>query len=417
MTPEPRLIFGIISDLHMRGTVDEESVRKSLVALRDQGVTAVAVAGDVTDGSGRDALVASAADRFLPFARVWNAVFPRGCGVELLLVLGERDFAAGDVKEAWYAAFGKEYAPCEIRDVRSCRFVLCREPDGTIRLPTANCQLPTFVVRHFPIPEKDLPPDVVAITGHACTPLTDPRTIRICGGGVMVDASSLLHVRASGGRENALAEGLPPEAAEWRHMPDISREAAKARHGLVVRVDAGGVAFRRLDLALGRALSDDVTIPMAGRGAPTSPILDVPPPPEFPKGAEALVEEGTGKTMSGKVERQLTVRFPAARVPSRAFDYAVTVRYAEAGLVKTAVEKRVYAYGLFCPEDEPVVSCVFGFEELPWDVELDLEIAPRTAYGDTGMPLRAQAYIESPQAREERLKKERKAAAAREEKS
>ena len=404
----PSLAFGVIGDLQMQGADGEESVRQALVALRNQCVKAVVVCGDIIDGG-------MGSDRFLPFARAWNAVFPSGCGVELLLVLGERDIAGGDVAEAWSAAFGEAYAPREIREVGGIPFVLCREPNVPVGDVLCDGR-PCFVVRHFPMTERDepIPPGVIIMTGHTCAPLTDPRTIRTCGGGVIVDASSLLHVRAPGGRENALAEGLPPEAAEWRHMPDISREAGRARHALVVRVDANGTTFRRMDLALGCALADDATIPMAGArscaAATDATIVSRPRTPEFPKGAEALIEEGTGKTMAGKIERQLTVRFPSARTPSRAFDYAITVRYAEADLVKIAVEKRVYAYGLFRPEDEAIVSCVFGFDELPWDVELDFEIVPRNAFGGAGKALHARGYIESQEARAKRLKKERKAA-------
>ena len=75
-----------------------------------------------------------------------------------------------------------------------------------------------------------------------------------------------------------------------------------------------------------------------------------------------------------------------------------------------AVEKRVYPYGLFRPDDEATVSCVFGFGEMPWDVELDFEIVPRSAFGGAGKALHARGYIESQEARAKRLKKERKAA-------
>ena len=258
-----------------------------------------------------------------------------------------------------------------------------------------------------------MPPSVIALTGHTCAPLTDPRTIRPCNGGVMADASSLLHVRAPGGRENALVEGLPPEAAAWRHMPDISDEAGKARHGLVVRVESCGVTFSRLDLATGRALGEEVSIPHGAEGAAALARRAAEcPAPEFPEGAEAFAEERSGATMAGRAERQLRLRFPAAREPARAFDYAVTVRYAEADLVKTAIEKRVYAYGLFRPEDEELVSCVFGVDELPWNVGLDFEIVPRSAFGGRGKALHTQGYIESPEARAKRLKKARKAVAA-----
>ena len=394
--PYPCLTFGVVGDIRMQGQADVDAVRKALAALRDQGVAAVVVAGDlVADGS-------FGPDRFLPFASAWNDVFHAGCGVVPLVVLGERDVAGGDVAEAWRNAFGETYAPRVVKEVQGFRFLLCREPDVSVG-DFSYDDGPCFVVRHFPMAEHDghIQPGVVAITGHTCTPLTDPRTIRACGGGVTVDASSLLHVRAPGGRENALAEGLPPEAAEWRHMPDISREAGKARHAIVVRVDAHGATFRRMDLALGSALCEDVATPI---GAPCHVV------PEFPEGAEAFIEEETGKTMAGHIERQMKVVFPAARKPTRAFDYAVTVKYAEADLVKTTVEKRVYPYGLFRPEDEASVSCVFGFCELPWDVKLNFEIVPCTAFGDEGKPLCAEGYIESPEARAKRLKKERKAA-------
>lgn len=403
--PEPILTLGIIGDLHMEDPGDEAAVRQSLAALREHGVAAVVVCGDIV-GDG-----ATGTDRFLPFARAWNAVFPAGCGVERLVVLGERDVVGEG--EAWRTAFGEEYASREVKEVDGFRFVLCREPDGATGDVPCDGR-PCFVVRHFPMTEADgkLPQDAIVITGHTRAPLTDPRTIRPSFGCVTVDASSLLRLRAPGGRENALAEGLPAEAAEWRHMPDISREAENARHGLIARANSHGVTFRRLDLATGRALGEDVFVPPGAEGvAALERRAATCPAPAFPEEAEAFVEEGTGKTMAGKAERQLTVRFPTARAPSRAFDYSVVVRYAEADLVKTAVEKRVYACGLFCPEDEAMASCVFGFDELPWNVELDFEIVPRTAFGGKGKALHAHGYIESPEARAKRLKKERKAAA------
>ena len=406
--PPVCLTFGVIGDLHLRGAEDEEPVRRALAVLRAQGVDAVVVTGDLAEA-------VSGTDRFRPFARAWDAVFPAGCGVERMVVLGERDQAGGAVAEAWFAAFGEAYAPQQTREVKGIRFVLCREPSaGLDDLSGAvRDQRVVFVVRHLPLTEHDgrIPPNVVALTGHTCRPLTDERTIRPCNGGMTADASSLFHLRASGGRENALAPDLPSEAAVWRHMPDIAREASKSWHGLVVQTRGNGLVFRRLDLVTGRSLCTDVAVPLGAEGVAALVRREAEwPAPQFPEGAEALVTERSGTTMSGAVERQVSVCFPAAQTPTRAFDYAVTVRYAEADLVKTAVEKRVYSYGLFRPEDDAAIECVFGVGELPWDVALDFEIVPRSAFGGAGAPLLAYGYVESSAAREKRLKKERKAA-------
>ena len=211
---------------------------------------------------------------------------------------------------------------------------------------------------------------------------------------------------APGGRENSWTDGLPPAAAAWRHMPDVSRERPKSAPGMILHVYDDGVLFERLDLATGGRLGDSRYVSV--KGVPEV-LLNHAPVPQFSPDAEAMVSEGDGVTRSGKHERQVTVRFPTAS-PVRAFDYAVTVRYAEADLVKVAIEKRVFSYGLFRPVDDATASCVFGLDELPWDVALDFEIVPRNAFGGTGKALHAFGHIESPEARAKRLKKERKPA-------
>ena len=213
-------------------------------------------------------------------------------------------------------------------------------------------------------------------------------------------------LKAPGGRENSWTDGLPPEAAEWRHMPDVSRELPKSAPGLFLRVFDDGVLFERLDFATGGRLGDSRYVPVKGAA---EVLLNHAPVPQFSTDAEALVSEEDGVTRAGKHERQVTVRFPTA-TPVRAFDYAVIVRYAETDLVKVAIEKRVFSYGLFRPGDDATAYCAFGLDELPWDVELDFGIVPRNAFGGTGTPLHAVGYIESPEARAKRLKKERKAA-------
>ena len=216
-------------------------------------------------------------------------------------------------------------------------------------------------------------------------------------------------LKAPGGRENSGTDGLPSNAAAWRRMPDVSCELPKSSPAMILRVFDDGVLFERLDMATGGRLGDSIYMPVKGVA---EVLLNHAPVPQFSSDAEALVGEGDGVTRAGKHERQVTVRFPTAS-PVRAFDYAVIVRYAEADLVKVAIEKRVFSYGLFRPVDDAMASCVFGLDELPWDVELDFEIVPHNAFGGTGKALHAVGYIESPEARAKRLKKERKAALER----
>lgn len=210
---------------------------------------------------------------------------------------------------------------------------------------------------------------------------------------------------APGGRENSWTDGLPPAAAAWRHMPDVSRECPAP--GMILHVYDDGVLFERLDLATGGRLGEDRYVSV--KGVPEV-LLNHAPVPQFSPDAEAMVSEGDGVTRAGKHERQVTVRFPTAS-PVRAFDYAVTVRYAEADLVKVAIEKRVFSYGLFRPVDDATASCVFGLDELPWDVDLDFGLVPRNAFGGRGRAVHAVYRLESPAARAVRLKKARAAAA------
>ena len=50
-------------------------------------------------------------------------------------------------------------------------------------------------------------------------------------------------IKAPGGRENSWTDGLPREAAAWRHMPDVSREIPGSAPGLFLRVFDDGVMF------------------------------------------------------------------------------------------------------------------------------------------------------------------------------
>ena len=194
---------------------------------------------------------------------------------------------------------------------------------------------------------------------------------------------------APGGRENSWTEGLPAAAAKWRHMPEVSCELPESAPGFVVRAFDDVVLFERLDFATGEGFGDCVRVAMEGAGEALPRLFRVP---QFPPDAEALVGEGDGATRSGVSERQVVVRFPTAS-PVRALDYLVTVRYAEADLVKVAIEKCVLSGGLFRAVDDATAICAFGVDELPWNVDLDFCVVPRNAFGAGGRAIHAKGRV------------------------
>ena len=145
----PRLVFGVVSDIHFRmrrkngkDTFEgEDRFRGALEWFRDQGVDGVTISGDLADLGLVEELEA--------VGRTWRSVFPDdkapdGRHVERLFVYGNHDWEGfryggaakqifgddldahtirSDLAAAWKKAFGEEYSPVWRKEVRGYTFV------------------------------------------------------------------------------------------------------------------------------------------------------------------------------------------------------------------------------------------------------------------------------------------------------
>ena len=131
---DANLCIGVISDIHVRartGQFGTEHLIKALTWFRDRGVDGVVIAGDLAD----DGLVS----QLHHVADAWNAVFPKGSGVEKLFVYGNHDIEglsynsklkpapediiATDRAAAWEKAFGEPYEPIWRKTIKGYAFI------------------------------------------------------------------------------------------------------------------------------------------------------------------------------------------------------------------------------------------------------------------------------------------------------
>ena len=238
---KPNLVFGVVSDLHVRLSPDATSLvpsynvdtfEKALRWYDAQGIDALVVAGDMAD-SGLVRELKAVAD-------AWFGVFPGdkaadGRHVERLFVFGNHDALGmimarakrvfpdkeerrretmeGDPQKAWRDCFGEDFAPYYSRTVKGYRFFCSHwEPgvhhDAKGETASAGCVAafagemakcdpgkPFFYVQH-PHPGRTLYvnggwghddgsavsllsrfPQAIAFSGHSHEPVTDERAL------------------------------------------------------------------------------------------------------------------------------------------------------------------------------------------------------------------------------------------------
>ena len=407
---EPRLRFGVVSDLHVRETTGKhgtEIVDKAFAWFRDRGVDGVVIAGDIAD----DGLVS----QLQLVADSWNRAFPGGKGlggkpVERLFVYGNHDLEGlaynkslkpapedvivNDRAAAWKRVFGEPYAPIWKKTVKGYTFIGAQwgnwdgnkevEPYMAGHAAELRGDRPFFFIQH-PHPKDTCHgpwawghdngcstralsqfPNAVALSGHSHHPLTDERSIWQ-GSFTSIGTGSLRYVGSVFGRENA----GPSSNDDFKQMPGLG--SMEGKNGLLFSVYNDRIVVERLDFVNDGKLGADWVIPLPtakSRPFDFKTRAAAAAAPRFPEGAKVTVDgPADGKDRKGRPAKQFTVSFPAAMIGeglTRARDYEVVAETEEYDVKRVVKTKRVYAPGYFkTPKCEgKTVKCVFSVDEI-----------------------------------------------------
>ena len=420
---KPRLVFGILSDMHI---VDAQSAKETVHALeyfRSQNVDAVVFAGDMIDNglSGELDL----------FAKAWFEVFPGGKDalgrkVELLAVLGNHDLQywnrewADEIKmpwervlaenldsgerlrREWKRLFGCEYEPLWKRRINGVCFVgsswQYRKDRQRRTAGAGGMELPEYLAAHkgelaredvfffvqhmHPKGTCSAPwtwgqddgtatealkafPNAVAISGHSHTPLNDERTLWR-GEFTSVGTAGLRFLIPFGGRENSEIDGAVDTGDQL--MPRLRPDDGK--HGMVCRVYRSRITFERRDFANDLPLGEDWVVPIPAKADSFAARAGRSSAPQFASSARIGVVKGKAVSRKGVQTDALFVSFPnvfAAGGRARAFDFEVQLEEMDVDAVKVRRTKRVYSAGFYKGEaaDEKTVVCPFAVSDLP----------------------------------------------------
>ena len=448
-----RLRVGILSDIHIVSAKGEREgcagiamFEKALRYFRDRDVDAVLIAGDIAD-NGIDCELLAAGD-------AWRRVFPDGRkpgggAVEKIFVYGNHDIdgwtwkklakelcktEAGREKHAigwgenrarlWREAFGEDYAPICIKEVKGYKFVCVQfgefDKEGTVaafmRAHAAELAgaRPFFYTQHYhPKGTCSAPwvwgqdsgrstaalegfPNAVAFTGHSHTPLTDDRTLWR-GAFTSVGTASLKYLIPFGGRENSRIFGAKDRGTQ--QMPFL--DGRDGHHGQVMTVYADRIVLERRDFENDMPAGPDWVVPLPCAAASFAERAAAAPVPQFAAGAKVSVRQINGRDRRGGKVRQVEVSFPNVRGldgGARAFDYEVRIEAREVDREKIWLTKRVYSpHFYWAPEkDDETVTCLFALSELPppngklapdRGIEYRFAVSPADSFGRHGHPI------------------------------
>ena len=434
----PRLVCGVISDVHVDHAANARAFRRALEWFRAAHVDAVVVAGDLTTGS-----------RIWEMewmARVYFSVFPRdrlsdGSRVERLVVTGNHDTdvlkkfktrAEAEAEsftfhrdETWRRLFEEKYEPVFRKDARGVPFVLkhwyCRglgEADPVKGYFAAHAaelprDEPFFYVQHdHPRGTCSWPGaaiccdggdsveclspfhDAIALSGHSHFSIADETSIWQGAFTSVGTGSTCGWAFTAGGRENGHGDKNSPDRALEMPYLDILR----CRQAQIMRVYDGRVEFERRDVEFGLSLGPDRVVPL-GVGAPRpyafASRARSAQAPQFRPGASArafLKPDGVDR--AGNRHPQVVVEFPAVNGLGggvRAYDYRVAaeVRLAD-GAWHEVLSRSVFSQNALLPAEKDVglCSCAIAARHLP-EGDLRFRVEPRNEWGASGAGLLA----------------------------
>jgi len=422
--PPPRLVFGVVSDIHLK---DARSCAKYARALRwfdAHAVDAVMCCGDLTDWG--------LSHQLKMVADTWRTVFPNdrrsdGAPVTRLFLYGDHDsggyahhhfgsfeaaqkmygFSADEVEamairqsgaaRRWEEAFGEKYEPLFVRDVKGYRFVLANftmdggaaNPRGD-NTPGAEERLaslaldpakPFFYAQHRvfrgTMGGTEMTglddgrstamlarhPNCVAFCGHAHRTLTDEKMVWQ-GAFAAIEAPSLAYVTQANGRENARV--IDDARARQGITPLLpTYPMSVPEQGLLVSVWDDRLVLKRIDFRLNAPLGPDWELSL-GADAAKPYAFDrraaETPVPQFPVGAHATVVRCAAENREREPVDQWRVTFPAA-VSTATAPRALDyeVRAFVGDAATPAVTRLVYSDRCARPESEETIPVACPF--------------------------------------------------------
>jgi predicted phosphodiesterase len=442
---QPRLVFGVIADVHIGGKPDAaETLEKTLRLLDKRGVDAVLCAGDIAH-SGHIGEIEK-------FAEVWNKVFPGGRGsdgraVELMISTGNHDVGGwggrwngfseermlaerfdykDNFRKTWERLFGMKWELVWRREVKGYTFIgsqwsslkppieeYFRNHAGELR-----GSKPFFYCQHAhpkdtchgaygngswddgaSVRALSAFPNAVAFSGHSHRSLADERAV--WQGAFTSIGAGCIH-------EGGLDYNYDNGSAFWH--PSFKRNLmSPLQNPSGWGGDDEGGNFEIVEVFDSRLVVHRLSV--AYGGEPIAPAWTVPIPavaggsfdfavrkakrsaPQFSADAKVRIEDcPRGHRLASKAragEPCVYVSFPAAEPVDgcRVFDYVVTAEAAGVG----RVEKKIMAAGFARPgarAGQPG-ECLFSAAELPKSDRIVFTVVPRDCFGLSGRPISA----------------------------
>ena len=443
---EPRLKFGVMSDVHIGSKPDAEATaEKALRWFASENVDAVLCPGDIAHSG----LI----QELEKFAAVWRRVFPGGRRpdggrVELMISTGNHDVDGWSGRwdgfpeeqmdarrfnwkdnpvRTWRRLFGQEWSLVWRREVKGYTFIgsqwsslnppivdYFREHAADLR-----GDRPFFYCQHAhpkgtchgsyamggdkgeSVAALSPFPNAVAISGHSHCAISDERTV--WQGAFTSIGAGCVHAAAGGfGYDNVTAYWHPSYRRKLMgSIADPKSYGGDAKGGgcEVFEVYDDHLVVRRQSVEFMRPIGPEWMVPLPARsggpldfavrrarreaeGAVPQFAADAKVVAEFCPGGHAL--EGVGH----RGEPCIHVSFPRARTVggSRVFDY--TVEAAAEGM-ESPVVRRIVAAGFAYPEECADIpgECLFSANELPAGRTIRLTVTPRDCFGLSGRPL------------------------------
>ena len=398
----PRLMFGLLSDIHIRpgcemerlmpgkravDTIETDLFEKALAYYDERGVDAVVIAGDLADWGmiGQMKIVLGA----------WERIFPGGCSrrdgrkVERFVVFGNHDFEDWRSKpcKAWFNSglppeneiffhgleanyerlFGERYEPIWRKEVKGYAFIGAHwgrwkgidavEPYFAAVGPSLRGDQPFFYVQH-PQPlgtclgdwcwgadsgqaTRALSPypNAVALSGHSHKSLVNERNVWQ-GAFTSIGTGTLSLLGVDAGRENSGHFVRNHRSVMHGVRGYTAGVGIHAAHGQLVSVYDGFVEVERREFVRGESLGANWVIPVpAGADAP------------FRYERRWMAERRPGPFPDGarvvvtRTENTVRLEFPSARVVDDAApveDYEIEAVFTEGGVRRTLFTRYVY---------------------------------------------------------------------------